>query len=305
MISNKKIALENLWDCLVIIIKRVVFLVGAYSTVYQVVTSLFIELLKETIIIKYSHEITISILCVGSISIILYTVYEFFSNEVIVKVEHANEIHKIIIKIGNYEDNMESVINNCEKNNKQCIFVIGINDSVDMSMAERDGVHRSVLNKYYCDKKDLNDLQRKVNQSFKERKLFSGEYGNIGTVSHNDNSRIMFVINSKYEGENSIVGPQPTEIIKKVFKELEKEKVDIVQIPVLSSINVKCKDNSIKYSITIVEIIEEYFKAILNPNNIDYDLIISIRKEDLKRKSITVSNIIKTINSIKYMYHIK
>lgn len=31
MISNKKIALENLWDCLVIIIKRVVFLVGAYS----------------------------------------------------------------------------------------------------------------------------------------------------------------------------------------------------------------------------------------------------------------------------------
>ncbi|MGG7058957.1 hypothetical protein ACQPUZ_11725 [Clostridium tertium] len=310
MIKVENSMLENLTDCFFCIMKKNIFWIGICSSLQQIMIGLFSEPIYRFTILKNEYDITNLIyflVFLGGIYIIIETIYEFFKKEFVIKVIHENEENKIIIKIGSYEDNMDEILNKIKFTNKQAIFIVGINDKVNMSIAERKGVHKAVLDKFYTNEEQCSILQEKVDKSFEKTDEFYGKFGGIGLIEHNDNSRIMFVINSKYEAEQStsIIGPQPTDIIIKVFEKLEKESVEIVQIPILSSINVKGISNSIKYSITIAEIIEQYFKEILNPNNINYDLVLSIRKEDLKKKSITIKYIINFINNIKYMYHIK
>ena len=50
---------------------------------------------------------------------------------------------------------------------------------------------------------------------------------------------------------------------------------------------------------------ENNIKQLLNNNNIDYDLILSIRSEDLKENSVTINSIVKFIKELKPMYHIE
>lgn len=290
--------------------KRIFILVGTCSTIQQLLTGLFSELIKKIDFFANNNSMYIMlylVMLIASIAIIIYTTHEYLQTEFIVKIKHENQENKIIIKIDNYEDNMEGILNKIKNTDKHAVFVIGINDKIEMSIAERKGVHKSVLDKFYSDEKECAMLQEKVNRAFNKIQNFKGNFGDIGMVKHNENSNILFVINSKYESETStsIIGPQPTDIIGQVFKYLEKEKIEIVQFPILSSTNVKCSNNSIKYSVTIAEIIEEYFKEILNPNNIDYDLVLSIRQEDLKNKSIRINDIVNFIKNIKEMYHIK
>lgn len=94
-----------------------------------------------------------------------------------------------------------------------------------MSRAEKRGVHKAVLDRFYSEEDRCNSLQSEVNEVFKTANTDSKRFGEIGLVKHNDNSKIMFVINSKHEGghKTSIIGPQPIEIIRKAFSNDERQ----------------------------------------------------------------------------------
>lgn len=292
------------------LLKELAIWIGTCSTIQQTVINFFYDgISKFTTSIK-KEEITYFmyiIFVIGIIVIIIKNIYDILKKEFIITVKNDKE-HKIIIKIGNYEDNMKEVIKKVKSRNDDAIFVIGVNDDISMDMAERRGVHKSVMDKFYNDEERLKALQEKTNIAFNKEDGVKCEFGDIGIVEHNQNAKILFVVNSKHEeGQStSIAGPQPGNIIRDVFKALEKQSAEIVQLPILSSRNVRCiENNKIRFSVTIAEIIEQYFQELLNNSNIDYDLVLSIRKEDLKENSITIKNIVKFIKDLKPMYHIK
>lgn len=301
---------ENLKDLVTDILKRGLILIGIVMTIQETMTGFFYNIVSKLPIINTKEKITLFmylILIIGMIYIVAISIYELFRDEVSIKIKTHNE-NKIIIRLGSYENNMEKILSDIEGTDKDAIFVIGINDEVNMSLAEKRGVHKAVLDKFYSNEKDYNLLESKVNNIFGIYDSTKDRFGEIGLVDHNQNSKLMFVINSKHEeGQStSIVGPQPTDILKNVFKNLETQSAEIVQLPILSSRNVRCfENNKIIYSVTIAEIIEEYFTQILNNRNINYDLVLSIRKQDLKENFITLNSIVKFIEELKPMYHIK
>lgn len=304
MRNNDKIM--NLIELIVNIIRRGTLFIGTFVTIYEVIKN-FLLIIEFEVPIMDNWYFRITIFSIGLLYIIFISVWQFIRTEVTIKVKTHKE-QKIIIKIANYEDNMEKIINNVHAKNEEAIFVIGINDELDMSNTERRGVHRSVLEKFYSDESQRNLLQSKVNKVFDKKHNSRCSFGDIGIIDHDDHSKILFVVNSKYEGgkSTSILGPQPTNLIKDVFDELETQTVEVVQFPILSSVNVRCNENNrILYSVTIAEIIEEYFKQLLNNRNISYDLVLSIRKEDLKNNLINLNSIVKFINELKPMYHIQ
>lgn len=56
-------------------------------------------------------------------------------------------------------------------------------------------------------------------------------------------------------------------------------------------------NKKIKFSIIIVEIIEEYFKQLLNDKNINHELGLSIKEDDLRDNSIKINS---TLTQFKY-----
>lgn len=290
--------------------KEVITWIGICSATQQVLVSFMYDGMKHVIKGISQAQITklTYIICfVGIIGLTIKMIYNRFKTEFVIKVKVDTE-QKIIIKLGSYADNMEDVLNKANSENKESIFVIGINDEVNMEKAQKKGVHKAVMSKFYPTKAESEDLQHRVNKAFNKKDDMGCKFGEVGMVNHLENSQILFVVNSKFEEEKStsILGPQPTDIIRKVFKTLEKQSVDVVQMPILSSTNVRCTDNKkIIYSVTIAEIIDEYFKELLNTSNIDYDLVLSLRKEDLKDNNISARDIVKFIEDLKPMYHIK
>ena len=292
------------------IVNKLLILIGIVITIEQTITSFLYELIRRIPLLDNKNNINLLmylILGIGFIYILVHSIREVFSNKAVIKIKAEND-PKIIVKLGNYEENMEEVLDNIKLTDKDVIFVIGINDEISMSKAQKRGVHKSVIDKFYGTEEKFNLFQKETIKAFSNISSTKENFGQVGFVKHDDNSNIMFVINSK-NGKSErecITGPQPTEIIKKIFKELEPQTVDIVQMPIISSKNVVCcEDDKIRFSVTIVEIIEEYFKQILNNKNINYDLVLSIRKEDLDTNSITLNTIVKFIEELKPLYHIK
>ncbi len=289
--------------------KGAVFIVTVVS-IYELITGFFYKLIERLTFISDKNSINsimYIVLFIGLVYIFIYSIYEVFRKQVVINIK-ADDNPKIIIKLDSYENNMESVINNLKDSNDNAIFVIGINDEIDASKAQRRGVHKAVIDKFYNTQERFELLHKRTQKAFESIINTEDKYGEIGLVEHDENSKIMFVINSKNGSEksHSIIGPQPTEIIKNIFNCLESYDVNVVQMPILSSKNVLSIDNDkIRFSIIIVEIIEEYFKQVLNNKNKNYDLILSIREEDLKVNSITLGNIVKFIEELKPMYHIQ
>ena len=316
---KKKLWLENLKDTIGKILKQSLIFVGAVVTFQEMLTGLFYSVISNMDIVKTKSDIDLFmyvILILGLIYIVVHSVFEVFKREIVIKIKTKQE-QKIIIKIGNYEENMEDILNRIEETDNRAIFVIGINDEINMVKAEGRGVHKSVIKKFYITKEQENILQSRVNQAFgidtidnRASEIQSNEkkeFGEVCLVPHNKKSEIMFVVNSKFGSDQNshILGPQPTDIMEGIFNTLRKRKVDVVQMPVLSSSNVKTsEEKAILFSVTIAEVVAKYFKEIIN-NEITYDLILSIRKEDLDKNLITKNSIIKFIEEIKPMYHIK
>lgn len=307
---KENLGIKNFIEFIFELFKDLAIWIGFCATVQEILSSFIYDGINKFTKIITKEKITLFIyiiLVIGMLIIIINKVYNTFKKEFVISVKNDKK-HKIIIKIGNYEDNMCKTLEEASKDNKESLFIIGINDEVSMGKAERRGVHKSIIDKFYNDEEKCEILQERVNKAFnKEAEQFC-EFGSIGIIDHDDNSKILFVVNSKHDdGQNtSISGPQPGIIIRKVFKALEKQSAEIVQIPILSSRNVRCiENNKIRFSVTIAEIIEQYFEALLNNNNIDYDLILSIRSEDLKENSVTINSIVKFIKELKPMYHIE
>lgn len=307
---KENLILKKLTDFMIELLKELAIWIGTCSTILQTLIFFIYGAISNFTTIITKDQITniiyfISIL--GIIIIIVKNLSEVFKKEFVINVKVDKE-HKIIIKIGTYENNMEDVLKDSNKYNKESLFIIGINNEISMDRAERRGVHKSVMDKFYNDENKSKVLQSKANKAFNKKEGVFCKFESIGIVDHNKNSKILFVVNSKYEGgqNSSILGPQPGNTIRNIFKALEKQSAEIVQIPILSSRNIRCLDNNkINFSVTIAEIVENYFQQLLNNSNIDYDLVLSIRKEDLKENSITVNSIVKFIKDLKPMYHIK
>lgn len=290
--------------------KNIVALWGAVTTLYGVLTSFLYDIISKVYIFSSEKKINISmylILIIGIIIIVIYSIHEVLKKEAVIKVKTDRETN-ITIKVGNYENNMETLITDIQNTDKDMVFVVGINNQVDGARAQKRGVHKAIIDKFYNSEEMFKSFQRKTLKAFKNIDFTKNNFGEVGFVEHNENSKIMFVINSKNSEEQnkSIIGPNPTDIIKCIFKNLESEQVDIVQMPIISSKNIVCiGDEKIRFSIIIVEIIEEYFKQLLNDKNINYRLVLSIREEDLKDNSITLGEIVRFIENLKHMYHIK
>ncbi|PWX16440.1 hypothetical protein CYK66_07815 [Clostridium perfringens] len=307
---KENLGIKNFIEFIFELFKDLAIWIGSCATVQEILSSFIYDGINKFTKITTKEKITLFIyiiLVIGMLIIIINKVYNTFKKEFVISVKNDKK-HKIIIKIGNYEDNMCKTLEEASKDNKESLFIIGINDEVSMGKAERRGVHKSIIDKFYNDEEKCEILQERVNKEFNKEEEQFCEFGSIGIIDHDDNSKILFVVNSKHDdGQNtSISGPQPGSIIRKVFKALEKQSAEIVQIPILSSRNVRCiENNKIRFSVTIAEIIEQYFEALLNNNNIDYDLILSIRSEDLKENSVTINSIVKFIKELKPMYHIE
>lgn len=307
---KRELLIKNIIDTLIIILKKFIVWVGVCFSTHQTIIGFFEPIINRfSQFINYSiiTKITYEVFVVGVIYIIIASIYEVTKKEIIIKLKTDKKI-KLILKIGNYQDNMKEVIDRAKKEKKDAIFIIGINDELSMSRAERRGVHKSVLDEFYKDEDRCNKLQDMVNKEFNKNDNFKGKFGDVGIVDHDEYSKFLFIINSKFEEgrSTSIVGPQPSDIIRSAFKELETQSAEIVQIPVISSRNVRCTENNkIKFSVTIAEIVTQYFQQVINNNNIDYDLVISFRKEDLEENLITINEIVKFIKNLKSMYHIK
>lgn len=307
---KNELLFKNILDTILTIVRKTTIWIGICFSTHQTIIGFF-----EPIINKFSKFINNNIITmviyytfiIGLLYIIMYSIYEVNKKEIIIKLKTDREI-KLILKIGNYQDNMKDVIDRAKTENKDAIFVIGINDELSMSRAERRGVHKAVLDEFYRDEEKCNKLQSKVIEEFNKISNFKGDFGDIGIVDHDEYSKFLFIINSKFEEgrKTSIVGPQPSDIIRSIFKELETQSAEIVQMPVISSRNVRCTENNkIKFSVTIAEIVTQYFEQVINNHNIDYDLVISIRKQDLEENLISTSEIVKFVKNLKAMYHIR
>lgn len=307
---KNELLVKNIKDTISIIVKKILIWISICYSVHQTIIGFF-----EPIINRFSKflsynvitTITYQVFILGVLYIIVYSIYEVNKKEIIVKLKTDKKI-KLILKIGNYEENMKDVLQRAKKENKDAIFIIGINDEISMSRAERRGVHRAVLDEFYKEEEECNKLQERVAAEFNKIDNFKGDFGDIGIVDHNEYSKFLFIINSKFEEgrSTSIIGPQPSDMIRNIFKELETQAAEIVQIPILSSRNVRCtQNNKIKFSVTIAEIVTQYFQEVINNNNIDYDLVISLRKQDLEENLISTNEIIRFIKNLKAMYHIK
>ncbi|MGL4451041.1 MAG: hypothetical protein ACRCTZ_07630 [Sarcina sp.] len=299
---------ENLKDVINLILKRSFIWIGSCYTIEQMLISFFYTAIKSFFNISNKEDITMMIyyiLFIGIIFIVCWSIYEIFKSDFEVKIMTDKE-HKIIIKIGDYADNMYEVLKQANERGKEAMFVIGINNKVQCNTAERRGVHSAVLKKFYSNEEEYEVLQNEVNHAFnKTDDQMKIEYGKSGIVDFKDDSKIMFIVNSESEEgkKTSIVGPQPKSIITSMFETLEYQSAEVVQVPILSSRNVKSLElNKIKYSITIAEIVESYFKEILNNKSISYDLVLSVRKQDLKENFLTAQEIIRFINNLKPMY---
>lgn len=306
---QKELLIKNTWDIISIIVRKIIVWIGICFSAHQTIGGFF-----KPVITRFSKfidydtitEIIYGLFVIGVIYIVIVSIYELNKKEIVIKLKTHKKI-KLILKIGNYQDNMKDVINIAKKEKKDAIFIIGINDELSMSRAERRGIHKAVLEEFYKDEERCNDLQDRVNKEFNKNDSFKGEFGEIRIVDHDEYSKFLFIINSKFEEgrRTSIVGPQPSDIIRSAFKELETQSSEIVQIPVISSRNVRCTENNkIKFSVTIAEIVTQYFEQVINNNNIDYDLVISFRKEDLEENLISTNEIVKFIKNLKAMYHI-
>lgn len=290
--------------------KKLVALWVTVTTLYGVLTSFLYDIVSKVSIFsseKKINRLMYLILIIGIIIIVIDSIREVLKKEAVIKVKTDRETN-ITIKVGNYENNMETLITDIQNTDRDAVFVIGINNEVNGTRAQKRGVHKAIIDKFYNSEEMFKSFQRKTVKAFNNVDFTKNNFGEVGFVKHNENSKIMFVINSKNSEEQnkSIVGPNPTDIIKRIFKSLESEQVDIVQMPIISSKNVVCiGDEKIRFSIIIVEIIEEYFKQLLNDKNINYRLILSIREEDLKDNSITLGEIVRFIENLKHMYHIK
>lgn len=307
---KKELLIKNIWDTILIIVRKVIVWIGLCFSAHQTIVGFFEPIINRfskfinyDIITKIIYEVFV----VGIIYVIILSIYEVTKKEIIIKLKTDKKI-KLILKIGSYQDNMKEVINRAKKEKKDAIFIIGVNDEISMSKAERRGVHKAVLDEFYKDEEKCNELQERVNKAFNKNDSFKGNFGDIGIVTHDEYSKFLFIINSKFEEgrSTSIVGPQPSDLIRSAFKELESQSSEIVQIPVISSRNVRCTENNkIKFSVTIAEIVTQYFQQVINNNNIDYDLVISLRKEDLEENLIGINEIVRFINNLKAMYHIR
>lgn len=307
---KKELLMKNTWNTMLTIAKKIIVWIGVCFSVYQTIVGFFKPIIgrfEKLINPNIKPLIIYGVFLVGVIYIIILSVYELAKKEFVIKLKTHKKI-KLILKIGNYQDNMKDVIARAKKEKKDAIFIIGINDELSMARAERRGIHKAVLEEFYKDEEKFNELQDRVNKEFNKNDSFKGEFGEIGIVDHDENSKFLFIINSKFEEgrRTSIIGPQPSDIIRSAFKELETQSSEIVQIPVISSRNVRCTENNkIKFSVTIAEIVTQYFEQVINNNNIDYDLVISFRKEDLEENLISISEIVKFIENLKAMYHIR
>lgn len=306
---KKELLIKNIWDTILIMVKKIAIWIGICFSTHQTiigffepVISRFSKFINNNVITKIIYEVFV----IGVIYTIIYSIYEVTKKEIVIKLKTDKKI-KLVLKVGNYTDNMKKVIDRAKKENKDAIFIIGINDELSMSRAERRGVHRSVLGEFYTDEEEFNNLQERVADEFNKIPNFKGDFGDIGIVDHNEYSKFLFIINSKFEQgrSTSIIGPQPSDIIRSVFKELETQSAEIVQIPVISSRNVRCTENNkIKFSVTIAEIVTQYFQQVINNHNIDYDLVISLRKQDLEENLISTNEIVRFVKNLKAMYHI-
>lgn len=307
---KRKFLIKNIWNTFVIIFNKLIVWVGLCFSVHQTITGFFEPIINRLSNFINYNSITKTTYCVfalGVIYILISSINEVNKKETIIKIE-GNRKSKLILKIGNYQDNMKDVIDRAKNEKKDAIFIIGINDELSMSRAERRGVHKAVLDEFYKDEDKCNELQERVNEAFNKNDNFEGKFGDIGIVDNDEYSKFLFIINSKFEEgrKTSIIGPQPSDIIRSAFKELETQAAEIVQIPVISSRNVRCtQNNKIKFSVTIAEIVTQYFQQVINNNNIEYDLVISFRKEDLEENSITINEMVKFVENLKNMYHIK
>lgn len=214
---------------------KALILTGIVISIEQTMTSFLYGLISKLPLLDNKSNINLImylILGIGFIYILIHSIKEIFGSKAIIKIKAEND-PKIIIKLGNYEENMEEVICNIKSTDKDAIFVIGINDEINMTRVQKRGLHKSVIDKFYSSEEKFNLLQKETIKAFSNLSDTKEKFGHVGFVKHDDNSNIMFVINSK-NGESekeSIIGPQPTEIIKKVFNTLETQAVDIVQIP--------------------------------------------------------------------------
>ncbi|MGL5151276.1 MAG: hypothetical protein ACRC7N_11965 [Clostridium sp.] len=305
-----KIALKELKEFLFDYGKQIITWIGICSAAQQVLTNFMFDFVKHIIKDVSQTKITsvFYVICfIGIVIITIRKIYDTFKSEFVIKVKGDKE-QKLIIKLGDYAENMDDVLRMASNEKKEAMFVIGINDEASMDIAEKRGVHRAVMERFYTDEEEISKLQLRTNEAFNKVSSETLGFGEIGVVEHLDDSKIMFVVNSRFEEEKStsILGPQPKDIIKSVFSVLEKQSAEIVQIPILSSRNVKSIENKkIIFSVTIAEIVDEYFKELLHTGNKDYDLVLSIRKEDLEENCISARDIVKFIKDLKPMYHIK
>lgn len=138
----------------------------------------------------------ILILIIGLIYIIINSIYETLREKVIIEVE-TNSESNIKIKVGNYEDNMEEVIESIKSTDKDSVFVIGINDEVNGARSQKSGIHKAVIDKFYNNEERFRQLESKTKEAFNKNNNGKNNFGKIGLVKHDNNSKIMFAINSQ------------------------------------------------------------------------------------------------------------
>ncbi|MGL5577231.1 MAG: hypothetical protein ACRDCW_16955, partial [Sarcina sp.] len=103
---------ENLKDVINLILKRSFIWIGSCYTIEQMLISFFYTAIKSFFNISNKEDITMMIyyiLFIGIIFIVCWSIYEIFKSDFEVKIMTDKE-HKIIIKIGDYADNMYEVL---------------------------------------------------------------------------------------------------------------------------------------------------------------------------------------------------
>ena len=131
--------------------KNIVVLWVAVTTLYGVLTSFLYDIVSKVSIFSSEKKINISmylILLIGIIIIVIDSIYKVFKKDAIIKVKTDRETN-ITIKVGNYENNMETLITDIQNTDKDAVFVIGINNEVNGARAQKIGVHKAIIDKFY------------------------------------------------------------------------------------------------------------------------------------------------------------
>lgn len=242
---------------------------------------------------------------------------------------------------GSFDNNVIKLINENSSDIKKYIFAIGLDLSCELDQATTGGTLRALmglLKKRYSI--SVEDMQSEIDiekKKLEEREKRSVQLGDILIVTyHIDknspfelNLNVIFIVNSKkknisfIEDKNDILGEDSSHMIHKIFdcfyptpskeargsayiSDYNRDRVKELEVTTLVTAALGTNRLNYPYTIIFSQIVNQYvyirLSKIRKEDKSDFNVVFSVREEDLVKHKISISQLINYLNHCKHYY---